>query len=149
MQRRRGRVLVYRPFTARNDGASVHALVEFHETAASGGVTHFNGALNRCRTAMPGKQRSMYVDAAVGKSLQHVERQNFSISCHHGHIGVQRLHLLRKVSAANFCRLEHGQSMGKRPLLDGRHRQLLAATFGLIGLRHDCHDLANFCTSRK
>ncbi len=80
-------------------GTSIHAMPNAHDRNASNLITSKNGTLNRSSPTPTRQQRSMYIHNTKRRHMQHLIRQNATISSHTENIrlrSLKRLNNLRR-----------------------------------------------------
>lgn len=103
---------------------SIHAMPNAHNGNASDLITSKNGALNRSSPTPTRQQGCMNIHNAEGCHMQHVIRQNASISSHTENVSLGSLERLNNLGRHTIS-LNNRQPQLKRLSLNRRRLQLL------------------------
>ena len=121
--------------------ARVKPLCHLHRGDTGLLVSVHNGTLHRCRAAILGQKRAVYVYTAVLGEIQHVLGQDLAVCHDHDEVGGKLLQLVFKSAVLKGLGLINGKALLLGIYLDGRGHQRVAASLGLIGLGDNAHDL--------
>ena len=122
-----------------DDATGVDVVVEEEGGDAGEGLAVDDSPVDWCCATIVGEQGCMDVECAEARHCphyfgEHAERDNDM------EVGIVAAQLLEEVLVLHLQGLQHGQTVGKGVLLDGRGAQHGGvATDGFVGLRHDSH----------
>ena len=119
---------------------SIHAMPNTHNGNASNLITSENRTLNRSSPTPTRQQGRMNIHNAERCHMQHVIRQNATISSNTENIGLRSLERLNNLSRHTIS-LNNRQPQLKRPSLNRRRLQLLTTPTNSIRTSNNKHNL--------
>ena len=122
-------------------GAGIQPFIHLHDGDTGLGIARQDRSLHWRRAAPARQQRSVDIEAAVTRYLQHRLRQNQPISRHHHHVGIQRGNFTLHPCGFQGSRLQYQQIVLQGKLLHRAGGQLHAAPGGTIRLGQHRDDL--------
>lgn len=112
--------------------AGIHAMPDAHDRNASNLITSENRTLNRSSPTPTRQQGRMNIHNTKRRHMQHLIRQNATISSHTENIGLRSLERLNNLRRHTIS-LDNGQPQLKRASLNRRRLQLLTTPTNSIG----------------
>lgn len=119
---------------------SIHAMPNAHDRNASNLITSKNGTLNRSSPTPTRQQGRMNIHNAERRHMQHVIRQNATISSHTENIGLRSLESLNNLGRYTIS-LNNRQPQLKRLSLNRRRLQLFTTPTNSIGTSNNKRNL--------
>ena len=143
MQRHRGIVGRNRESPPQQDRAGIQPRFHLHDANTRRRIARQQGALNRRRTTPTGQQRSVDVEAAKSRHIEHHLRQDQAISRHHHHLGAHGRNFFLCYCILQTERLKNLNPFFQRQFLDRRSLQRHTAPGRTIRLtQHQSHFVA-------
>ena len=119
---------------------SIHAMSNAHNGNASNLITSKNGTLNRSSPTPTRQQGSMNIHNAERRHLQHVIRQNATISSHAENVSLGSLKRLNNLRRHTIS-LNNRQTKLERLRLNRRRHELLTTPANSIGTSNNKRNL--------
>lgn len=119
---------------------SIHAMSNAHDRNASNLITSKNGTLNRSSPTPTRQQGRMNIHNTKRRYMQHLIRQNATISSHTENIGLRSLERLNNLGRHTIS-LNNRQPKIKRASLNRRRLQLLTTPTNSIGTSNNKRNL--------
>ena len=120
--------------------AGIHAMPDAHDRNASNLITSENRTLNRSSPTPTRQQGRMNIHNTKRRHMQHLIRQNATISSHTENIGLRSLERLNNLRRHTIS-LDNGQPQLKRASLNRRRLQLLTTPTNSIGTSNNKRNL--------
>ena len=127
-------------FLLEQDVARVDPFVHPHDRDARFRLAPDEGPVHGGRSPVPGQKRGVHVDAAQGRAVDDVLRQDLAEGDEHHHVGGEPAEDLQELGCPDLFGLVNGETAPLGCFLHRRGDQTLSAPLGPVGLGDDADD---------